>query len=56
MGPGRKVKTTMDIDENVLKRFNTKCLHEAGFRKRNDVLQHLMVAYCNGDIKVDVRY
>lgn len=45
MSLDKKVKTTIDLPENLWKRFSIKVIEEHGGRKKNDVIQELIEKY-----------
>lgn len=55
MSAVKKVKTTIDLPEDLWRRFSIRVLEEYGGRKKNDVIQELMEKYLRekkGDLKV----
>lgn len=45
----RKVKTTIDIPEEMWKQFSIKVIQRHGGRKKNDVIQELLQKYIDQD-------
>jgi metal-responsive CopG/Arc/MetJ family transcriptional regulator len=45
----KKVKTTIDIPENLWKKFSIKVIEKHGGRKKNDVIQELLQKYIEDD-------
>ncbi|MGI0013242.1 MAG: hypothetical protein ACREBU_07355 [Nitrososphaera sp.] len=45
----RKVKTTIDMPENLWKEFSIKVIQKHGGRKKNDVIQELIQKYIDED-------
>jgi len=45
MSVDKKVKTTIDLPENLWRKFSIKVLEEYGGRKKNDVIQNLIEKY-----------
>jgi metal-responsive CopG/Arc/MetJ family transcriptional regulator len=43
--PPKKVKTTIDIPEDLWKDFSIKVIQKHGGRKKNDVIQDLIKKY-----------
>lgn len=41
----KKVKTTIDVPENLWRRFSIKVIEKHGGRKKNDVIQELIERY-----------
>lgn len=41
----KKVKTTIDVPEDLWKRFSIKVIQEYGGRKKNDVIKELLEEY-----------
>jgi metal-responsive CopG/Arc/MetJ family transcriptional regulator len=41
----KKVKTTIDIPEDLWRKFSTKVIEKHGGRKKNDVIQELLEKY-----------
>lgn len=40
-----KIKTTINVDEELWKRFSVKVIEEKGLRKKNDVIEDLIKQY-----------
>lgn len=45
----RKVKTTIDIPENLWRRFSIKVIEKHGGRKKNEVIQELIERYVDDE-------
>jgi metal-responsive CopG/Arc/MetJ family transcriptional regulator len=45
----KKVKTTIDIPENMWREFSIKVIQRHGGRKKNDVIQELLQKYIDED-------
>ncbi len=43
----RKVKTTIDMPEDLWKKFSIKVIEQHGNRKKNDVIEELIRKYLN---------
>ncbi len=41
----KKVKTTIDIPEDLWRKFSVKVIEKHGGRKKNDVIQELLERY-----------
>jgi metal-responsive CopG/Arc/MetJ family transcriptional regulator len=41
----RKVKTTIDLPEDIWRKFTVKVIEEHGGRKKNDVIEELIRKY-----------
>ena len=48
--PPKKVKTTIDIPENLWKDFSIKVIEQYGGRKKNDIIQDLIQQWVNQQI------
>jgi metal-responsive CopG/Arc/MetJ family transcriptional regulator len=42
---GKSVKTTINMDEELWKKFSIKVIQEKGGRKKNDVIEELIKQY-----------
>lgn len=42
---GKSVKTTINMDEELWKKFSIKVIQEKGGRKKNDVIEELVKKY-----------
>lgn len=42
---GKSVKTTINMDEDLWKKFSIKVIQEKGGRKKNDVIEELIKKY-----------
>ncbi len=49
----RKVKTTIDMPEELWKKFSIKVIQEHGGRKKNDVIEDLIRKYLRESEKSD---
>lgn len=49
----RKVKTTIDMPEDLWKKFSIKVIQEYGGRKKNDVIEELIKKYLHESEKSD---
>jgi metal-responsive CopG/Arc/MetJ family transcriptional regulator len=49
----RKVKTTIDMPEDLWKKFSIKVIEEYGGRKKNDVIEDLIRKYLREGEKSD---
>lgn len=49
----KKVKTTIDIPEDMWRQFSIKVIEDRGGRKKNDVIQELINKYLNGEVKLE---
>lgn len=49
----RKVKTTIDMPEDLWKKFSIKVIQEHGGRKKNDVIEDLIRKYLRESEKSD---
>jgi metal-responsive CopG/Arc/MetJ family transcriptional regulator len=49
VGSVKKVKTTIDIPEDMWKEFSIKVIQKHGGRKKNDVIQELLQKYIDED-------
>lgn len=47
--PEKKIKTTIDIPEEMWKNFSIKVIQKHGGRKKNDVIQELLQKYIDED-------
>jgi hypothetical protein len=45
----RKVKTTIDLPEDLWKKFSIKVIEKYGGRKKNDVIEELIRKYLDED-------
>lgn len=50
----RKVKTTIDMPEDLWKKFSIKVIQEHGGRKKNDVIEELIKKYLRESEKSDI--
>ncbi len=44
----KTIKTTINIDENLWKKFSIKVIEEYGGRKKNEVIEDLIKKYLKG--------
>lgn len=42
-----KIKTTINIDEELWKKFSVLVIEETGYRKKNEVIEELVRKYVN---------
>jgi len=49
----RKVKTTIDMPEDLWKKFSIKVIQEHGGRKKNDVIEELIRKYLHENDRGD---
>lgn len=45
----KKVKTTIDIPEDLWRKFSVRVIEKHGGRKKNDVIQDLLEKYLEDD-------
>jgi metal-responsive CopG/Arc/MetJ family transcriptional regulator len=45
----KKVKTTINVDEELWKKFSIKVIQKHGGRKKNDVIEELIQKYLKAD-------
>lgn len=45
----RKIKTTIDMPEDLWKKFSIKVIQQHGGRKKNDVIEELIRKYTDDD-------
>ncbi len=48
------VKTTIDIDDNVWKKFSMQIIRKKGYRKKNEVIEQLIRDYIKSESQYDV--
>lgn len=48
------VKTTIDIDDNVWKKFSMQIIRKRGYRKKNEVIEQLIRDYIRSESQYDV--
>jgi len=48
------VKTTIDIDDNVWKKFSIQIIRKKGYRKKNEVIEQLIRDYIKSESQYDV--
>ena len=49
-----KVKLATNIDKDIMEQFKNKCL-DNGVKKYNEVIEGLMSAYINEQVKIEVK-
>lgn len=47
------VKTTIDITDDIWRKFSIKVIEDHGGRKKNDVITALIGKYLEGEVSVD---
>jgi metal-responsive CopG/Arc/MetJ family transcriptional regulator len=51
----KKVKTTIDMPEDLWRKFSVRVIEEHGGRKKNEVIEELIKKYLNENRKENVK-
>jgi metal-responsive CopG/Arc/MetJ family transcriptional regulator len=51
----KKVKTTIDMSEDLWRKFSVRVIEEHGGRKKNEVIEELIKKYLNENRKENIK-